>query len=84
MSPLLVCSVTGFIGRWEFAISTAPLQAMRWLAMLGTKNPSAFVARVKRRRRDKRTLLRCLLLDRDTAGKAGPGVSSLPQSGPCL
>ena len=61
-------SLAGFMGRWEFAVGTAPLQAMRWLAILGTDNPAAFVGRVKRRRRDKRALLRCLLLDKGVAG----------------
>ena len=75
-------SLPGFMGRWEFAVSTAPLQAMRWLAMLGTSNPAAFVARVKRRRRDKRTLLRCLLLDRDAAAPGGNKLMSNLDCGP--
>lgn len=75
-------SLPGFMARWEFAVSTAPLQAMRWLAILGTSNPAEFVARVKRRRRDKRTLLRCLLLDRDAVAPGGNKLMSSLDCGP--
>lgn len=75
-------SLPGFMARWEFAVSTAPLQAMRWLALLGTSNPAEFVARVKRRRRDKRTLLRCLLLDRDAVAPGGNKLMSNLDCGP--
>eukprot|EP01044_Picomonas_judraskeda_P006929 COSAG03_NODE_717_length_6119_cov_44.906645_2_plen_736_part_00 len=75
-------SLPGFMARWEFAVSTAPLQAMRWLAILGTNNPAEFVARVKRRRRDKRALLRCLLLDRDAVAPGGNKLMSNLDCGP--
>ena len=63
-------TLPGFMARWELAVASAPTQAMRWLASLGTDAPAKFLKRVKRRRCDKRTLLRCLLLDADNE-KAG-------------
>jgi hypothetical protein len=55
---------------------------MRWLAYLGTDRPAAFVMRVKRRRIDKRTLLRCLLLDADNAAAGAQLFSQLECGAP--
>ena len=34
-SPKGALSLSGFLARWEFAVSTAPAEAMGWLATLG-------------------------------------------------
>ena len=44
-------------------MSNEPRQAMEWLAMIGTSEPTAFVKRTRRRQKAKRTMLNCVLLD---------------------
>ena len=48
---------------YRYAVSNEPRQAMEWLAMIGTSEPTAFVKRTRRRQKAKRTMLNCVLLD---------------------